>query len=142
MQFPWAIILAATAASATPGSGHDMASGPVARALAKRQGWSDCSPSGVVNGQCARVYNGENCKGKTVWQIKPNCDQFCNKVGAEAIYSISASGDGTYGTTCYIYEDDDCKKEIGKTANRVGAGQSCASNPTQTIKSWKCTFKC
>ncbi|KAI1873756.1 uncharacterized protein JN550_003025 [Neoarthrinium moseri] len=98
-----------------------------------------CWTAGAVNGQCGQVWDFENCSGKNLQQIAPDCKQTCRKAPAGA-KSIMAWGDGTYGTTCYMYEDENCTQEIRRTSNTIES--SCATPVGQTIRSYKCLAKC
>ncbi|KAF5012033.1 hypothetical protein FDECE_1892 [Fusarium decemcellulare] len=142
MHFLTTIIIAACSVAAAPGAAPEVVG--MSRRSNILEARNACGVDGVVNGQCGEVWDFNDCTGHIVHHIKPDCTQTCIKVADKGIASVRAMGDGTYGTTCYLYDDENCTSEIGKTGNAItSTDKKCASAPEgKTIKSWKCTFKC
>lgn len=80
---------------------------------------------GVANGECVYVYSELGCSDDyKIAQFQPA--QGCGTYFTGSYSSIYACGDGTYGTDCYAYFDDNCEDLIGSTGNIVTAfSQHC-----------------
>ncbi|KAL3290720.1 hypothetical protein RB213_014783 [Colletotrichum asianum] len=65
------------------------------------------------NAECGSVFDGPGCAGDPVHHITPDCSQTCIKVTDYPIGSVRAEGNWAYGTTCYMYDDENCMNEIG-----------------------------
>jgi hypothetical protein len=102
----------------------------------------DCgSQPGIANGECVKFYSGNsntNCNDYLTGIIsyKPTCQGNCYVYPFD---SISVSGDGTYGTNCYVYSDSNCQNEMFSTGNVVGAGGCWASSGANSMK---CYYRC
>ncbi|KAK7742343.1 hypothetical protein SLS53_004488 [Cytospora paraplurivora] len=138
MRFLITAILGAYAVAAIPGTSSPVVDMGVAILRAR----AGCNAPGVVNGECGKVYDFQDCTGNEVWRIQPDCTQTCIKVTDKPVVSVRAMGDGTYGTTCYLYPDSNCQSEVRRTSNSATGEGSCVSAIGQTVGSWKCTFKC
>jgi hypothetical protein len=58
-----------------------------------------------------------------------------------AINSIYAEANWFWGTSCFMYEDDNCAQEIGQTGN-AWFGQCAKPADGKTTRSWKCVYRC
>jgi hypothetical protein len=94
---------------------------------------------GTANGECVAYYYGPNCGngGGLAGKYKPTCKGNCFKFNS--FNSIAAEGDGTYGTDCVVYSDDNCQNEIGDTGNHISGGP-CNNFPG--ANSMKCYYRC
>ncbi|KAK4171610.1 hypothetical protein QBC36DRAFT_365875 [Triangularia setosa] len=101
-----------------------------------------CAVAGVVNGQCGRYYRGTGCNDM-INAIDPGrCSGTCYSSG-DAIGSVKASGDGTYGTNCQVFYDSNCQNPIGQTGNSITGGGKCYTPPDgRTGHSMLCWFRC
>ena len=71
---------------------------------------ADCQNSGgVANGECVKFYGNSECKGSPIGSYKPTCGGNCFQYNSFG--SVFVSGDGTYGTDCVLYSDDNCSVE-------------------------------
>lgn len=68
MRFLITAVLGAYAVAAIPGTSSPVVDMGVA-VLRARAG---CNAPGVVNGECGKVYDFEDCKGNEVWRIQPD----------------------------------------------------------------------
>ena len=64
---------------------------------------------GVANGECVKYYSNSQCKGDPIGSYKPTCGGNCFQY--DSYSSVYVSGDGTYGTDCILYSDDNCQVE-------------------------------
>ncbi|KAJ4262972.1 hypothetical protein NW762_006585 [Fusarium torreyae] len=142
MHFLKTLLFVASTVVAAPGSPPQAVD--VSRRSSILETRNACGVDGVVNGQCGELWDFNDCTGHIVEHIKPDCSQTCNKVDEGKAVSVRAMGDGTYGTACYLYEDDNCTNEISHTSLGITAtDKKCASTKDdRKIRSWKCTFKC
>ncbi|KAJ0303501.1 uncharacterized protein N0V96_000468 [Colletotrichum fioriniae] len=101
-----------------------------------------CAAAGVVNGQCGRYYRGTGCSDQ-IGAIGPGrCSGQCYS-SSDAIASLRAVGDGTYGTNCHLYYDSNCQNQIGETGNAIVGGGKCYTPPSgQTGHSLLCWYRC
>ncbi|KZL75096.1 hypothetical protein CT0861_12512, partial [Colletotrichum tofieldiae] len=83
-----------------------------------------CAAAGVVNSQRGRYYRGTGCSDQIGANGPGRCSGTCYR-SSDAIASIKAVGDGTYGTNCHLYYDDNCQNQIGETGNSVTGGGKC-----------------
>ncbi|KAM7198210.1 hypothetical protein V8F20_006237 [Naviculisporaceae sp. PSN 640] len=114
---------------------------PVSLEASELQRRAACAAGGVINGQCGRYYRGQNC-GDQIGAIDPGqCQGTCYS-SFDAIASIKAVGDGTYGTNCELYYDSNCQNKIGETGNSVFGGGNCYSPNGRTGHSFRCWRKC
>ncbi|KAI9162836.1 hypothetical protein HJFPF1_04430 [Paramyrothecium foliicola] len=74
----------------------------------------------TVAAQTGAVFSGTGCDGGEVWSITPDCSHACIKVTDRPISSVSAQGIFFWGTTCYLYADDNCQHELARTSNAQG----------------------
>ncbi len=62
---------------------------------------------------------------------------------SDAISSLKAVGDGTYGTNCVLFYDNNCQQQIGETGNAIFGGGKCYTpQGGRTGHSFKCWRKC
>ena len=117
---------------------------------------ADCQNSGgVANGECVKFYGNSECKGSPIGSYKPTCGGNCFQYNSFG--SVFVSGDGTYGTDCVLYADDNCSVEqtvslrpgdisvltrvaYQDTGNVVTGSGKCAAAPN--AKSMKCFYRC
>ncbi|KAI6371868.1 hypothetical protein MCOR25_003896 [Pyricularia grisea] len=101
-----------------------------------------CALSGVINGQCGRFYSGAGCNDM-VTQINPNCEGKCHSF-PNGIRSVKAAGDGTRGTDCELYEDENCETKwaMGRTGNSIFKQKCHTASNDRVAKSVKCWFAC
>ncbi|TLS28372.1 hypothetical protein PpBr36_01432 [Pyricularia pennisetigena] len=101
-----------------------------------------CAVSGLINGQCARFFLGTGCKDM-VTQIKPDCQGKCHSF-PNGIRSVEAAGDGTRGTDCELYSDDNCQTSMamGRTGNTIFKRKCHTASKERLAKSVKCWFAC
>ena len=71
---------------------------------------ADCQNSGgVANGECVKFYSSNSeCKGTPTGSWKPSCGG-CYQY--DSFSSVHVAGDGTYGTDCVLYSDENCTVE-------------------------------
>ena len=71
---------------------------------------ADCQNSGgVANGECVKFYSSNSeCKWTPTGSWKPSCGG-CYQY--DSFSSVHVAGDGTYGTDCVLYSDDNCSVE-------------------------------
>ncbi|KAI7909852.1 hypothetical protein M0657_011651 [Pyricularia oryzae] len=105
----------------------------VAAELSRRD--NGCALSGVVNGQCGRFYSGAGCNDM-ITQINPD---YPGK-----LRSVKAAGDGTRGTDCELYEDENCETKwaMGRTGNSIFKQKCHTASNDRVAKSVKCWFAC
>ena len=73
---------------------------------------ADCvTGASPANGECVGFYLGGSCTGE-IGSYKPTCSGNCFQY--DSFNSLSVAGDGTYGTDCTAYSDDNCPKLVGK----------------------------
>ncbi|KAI5928597.1 hypothetical protein F4810DRAFT_11951 [Camillea tinctor] len=104
---------------------------------------SACASPGVANGQCGRYYRNGGCNDQ-IGAIDPgSCSGTCYQ-SADGIASLQATGDGTYGTNCVLYEDSNCQNQLGETGNSIFSwNQKCYTAPSgRTGHSFHCWRKC
>ncbi|KXJ92535.1 hypothetical protein Micbo1qcDRAFT_202756 [Microdochium bolleyi] len=137
MQFPIAAIVLAAATQQLAAANPLVApAGPISDLEARGP---VCQARGAVNGQCGEIFSGGGCNNK-IGQIGPDCSGTCYR---GSFLSIRASGDGTYGTNCHIYSDDNCQNDIGSTGNIKFSWQGGCKDATGAQgKSYRCYFKC
>ncbi|EJF64338.1 hypothetical protein BD309DRAFT_979930 [Dichomitus squalens] len=100
---------------------------------------ANCQNSGgVANGECVKFYSNDQCKGDPIGSFKPTCEGNCFQF--DSFSSVFVSGDGTFGTDCTLYSDDNCSVEQTDTGNVVVGGGKCAAAPN--AKSMKCFYRC
>jgi hypothetical protein len=105
---------------------------------------ADCAkiPPGAPNGECVKFYSKPGCNGlDTIGSFRPDCTGAC--FSFDSFTSIEASGDGFFGTNCFVYSDTSCQNEIGSTGNQVvffGLGSCTTIEPL--AKSMKCFYRC
>ncbi|TLD09699.1 hypothetical protein PspLS_11371 [Pyricularia sp. CBS 133598] len=102
-----------------------------------------CAAAGAVNGQCGRYYTGKDCGNTLITQFKPDCSGRCI-TDTRGILSVKATGDGTFGTDCELYEDANCRQPIGRTGNTIFSwNQKCHNAPNGKVgRSLKCWYRC
>ncbi|KZL87097.1 hypothetical protein CI238_01658 [Colletotrichum incanum] len=101
-----------------------------------------CAAAGVVNGQCGRYYRGTGCSDQIGANGPGRCSGTCYR-SSDAIASIKAVGDGTYGTNCHLYYDDNYQNQIGETGNSVTGGGKCYTpSGGRTGHSYLCWYRC
>ncbi|TLD26358.1 hypothetical protein PspLS_05161 [Pyricularia sp. CBS 133598] len=112
----------------------------VATELERRD--NGCALSGAVNGQCGRFYSGTDCNDM-ITQIKPDCKGKCHSF-PNGIRSVKAAGDGTRGTDCELYEDENCETKwaMGRTGNSIFKQKCHTASNNRVAKSVKCWFAC
>ncbi|KAI6325485.1 hypothetical protein MCOR34_001117 [Pyricularia oryzae] len=112
----------------------------VATELSRRD--NGCALSGVVNGQCGRFYSGAGCNDM-ITQINPDCKGKCHSF-PNGIRSVKAAGDGTRGTDCELYEDENCETKwaMGRTGNSIFKQKCHTASNDRVAKSVKCWFAC
>ncbi|EJD54819.1 hypothetical protein AURDEDRAFT_156599 [Auricularia subglabra TFB-10046 SS5] len=105
----------------------------------------DCSgvAGGLANGECVQYYGGGDCKGLPIGSYVPTCggessERNCFKY--DSFSSLYVTGDGTYGTNCIAYADDNCQQEMTETGNVVVGPGSCTNVPE--AKSMQCFYRC
>ncbi|KAJ1328966.1 hypothetical protein MN608_05697 [Microdochium nivale] len=99
-----------------------------------------CQARGAVNGQCGEIFASGGCGGGRISQIAPDCSGTCHRGN---FLSVRASGDGTYGTNCEIYSDDNCSRKLGETGNIKFSHQGgCRDAAGAPGRSYRCWFKC
>jgi hypothetical protein len=59
-----------------------------------------------------------------------------------SIASVSVAGDGTYGTSCQVYSDENCNNQIADSGNAIAGIGVCTAVGYKQAKSMKCWFKC
>ncbi|KAK6330342.1 hypothetical protein TWF696_003438 [Orbilia brochopaga] len=95
----------------------------------------DCQNApGVANGACVTYYDG--CGGRKLGSYKPTCEGNCFRY--DRFGGIWAAGDGTFGTNCQAFSDDNCQNYIGETGNQVFRSGCKAFQG----KSMKCYYRC
>ncbi|KAK2029947.1 hypothetical protein LX32DRAFT_342432 [Colletotrichum zoysiae] len=101
-----------------------------------------CAAAGVVNGECGRYYRGTGCNDQIGANGPGRCSGTCYS-SSDAIASIKAVGDGTYGTNCHLYYDYNCQNQIGETGNAITGGGKCYTpSGGQTGHSYLCWYRC
>jgi hypothetical protein len=107
---------------------------------------ANCQNSaGVANGQCVKYYEKANCNraidNPALGSYKPDCSGAC--FNFQNFRSVSAVGDGTYGTNCEIFKDLNCQNKLGQTGNTVVYPPSCFSTTLfPGAKSMRCYYRC
>lgn len=100
---------------------------------------ADCtSHHGVANGACVEYYSQSgNCGWDgLIRAYRPTCAGNCY---VDVFNAIQVSGDGTYGTSCEAFSDNQCQTSVGKTGNKV-LGNQCSGNLKG--RSMKCYYRC
>ena len=168
MHFQTVFILLASQLVA--GLAVDTSLKPISLEASELQRRSACAAAGVVNGQCGRYYRGTGCQDQ-IGSIDPGvrpltlltlhvafpqppppiltnmgavqkCQGTCY-YSSDAIASLKAVGDGTYGTNCVLYYDNNCQQQMGETGNAIFGGGKCYNAPNgRTGHSFKCWRKC
>jgi hypothetical protein len=138
---------------------------PINLEASELQRRSACAAAGVVNGQCGRYYRGTGCNdqigsidpgvslsllwnalfiktAKLTYENRKKCQGTCY-YSSDPIASLKGVGDGTYGTNCVLYYDDNCQQQVGETGNAITGGGKCYTPPSgKTGHSFKCWRKC
>jgi hypothetical protein len=85
---------------------------------------------GVANGECVKYFSTANCAGSfKLGEYKPDCSGSCFKY--DSFQAIHVGGDGTYGTDCKAYSDDNCQSPLQDSGNVVvGAGKWSVKTPS------------
>jgi hypothetical protein len=98
---------------------------------------ADCSGEyGSANGECVAVFapGDYDCSGSAIAEYKPTCGGNCYVL---SFGSVQAGGDGTYGTSCVLYSDDNCQNEVTVIDNT--REESCGQNAGNSMK---CYYRC
>jgi hypothetical protein len=101
---------------------------------------ANCQNSpGVANGQCVKFFSGYNGEGALEGSYKPTCQGNCYRYGFN---SIRVAGDGTYGTNCNAYSDNNCQNYIGQTGNELSTFARTTTTNFPGGQSMKCYYRC
>ena len=101
---------------------------------------ADCvtgASPGTANGECVGFYLGGSCTGE-IGSYKPTCAGNCFQY--DSFNSLSVAGDGTFGTDCIAYSDDNCQTSMGNTGNVTVGPEQCFTYPG--AKSMRCYYRC
>ena len=83
---------------------------------------ADClGQPGAANAECVKYYSNAECKGDAISSYRPTCKGNCYQA---PFSSVKVAGDGTYGTDCVLYSDENCTVE-----QTVSSGRSCLLLP-------------
>ncbi|KAI1774033.1 hypothetical protein F4818DRAFT_442783 [Hypoxylon cercidicola] len=99
---------------------------------------ANCQNSpGVANGECVTYYSDGSCKNAKK-SYKPTCAGNCY---VDDFYSVAVAvaGDGTYGTDCELFLDNQCQQKVLDTGNVVTGGAQCSH---YSGKSMRCYYRC
>ena len=70
---------------------------------------ADClGQPGAANAECVKYYSNAECKGDAISSYRPTCKGNCYQA---PFSSVKVAGDGTYGTDCVLYSDENCTVE-------------------------------
>ncbi|KAK5655699.1 hypothetical protein OQA88_5632 [Cercophora sp. LCS_1] len=98
---------------------------------------SDQRPCVKFGTSCIFNLPGNHVTG-VIGSYRPDCSGHCFQY--DSFGSISAAGNGLYGTRCHVYSDVNCQNEILDTGNQVNNGDCHILSPSG--KSMKCYYHC